>query len=163
MSSVLLSIQTTLELNTRLFRNCLSDVSEEVAARVVAKGTNSMIFIAVHLFDARIFMAQIAGTVLSHPYPEVAAAQRVQDIPAYPSLGDLIVQWNHVSTALAGCLELLSDAQLQAPSSRRFPVKDKSLLGALSFLIQHESYHVGQLSLLRRINGLSAMRYTESA
>jgi len=162
MNSVLLPLHTIVQLNTRLFRNCLADVPEDIAARCVAKGTNTILFVAVHLFDARIFMADTAGTVIAHPYPEIAAAQRAQDIPAYPSLGDLVTQWTHVSTALVSCLELLSDEQLRAPSPRRFPVVDKSLLGALSFLIQHESYHIGQLSLLRRINGLSAMRYTES-
>lgn len=163
MNSVLLPLQTIVELNTRLFKNCLAEVPDEVAAHIVAEGTNTMIFVAVHLLDARIFMADVAGTVLSHPYPEIAAAQRVQDIPTYPSLADLVVQWNHISAALFKCLELLSDEQLRAPSSRLFPVKDKSLLGALSFLIQHESYHIGQLALLRRLNGLSAMRYTGSA
>lgn len=162
MNSMLLPVHTIVALNTRLFRNCLADVSDEVAARVVAESTNTMIFVAVHVFDARIFMADTAGVALHHPYPEIASARRAQDIVDYPPLADLIVQWAHVSKALERCLESLSDECLGAPSSRRFPVGDKSLLGALSFLIQHESYHIGQLSLLRRIHGLSAMRYTES-
>lgn len=162
MNSVLLPLHTMIQLNTRLFKNCLADVTDTVAARILSEGTNTMIFIAVHVFDARIFMADAAGTVLPHPYPEIAAAKRVCDIPAYPSLGDLIIQWDHLAAGLVGCLELLSDEQLRAPSSRRFPIRDKSLLGALAFLVQHESYHIGQLSLLRRIHGLSAMRYVEN-
>jgi hypothetical protein len=38
-------------------------------------------------------------------------------------------------------------------------VGDRTLLGALAFLAQHESYHVGQLALLRKYAGLPAMRY----
>jgi len=162
MNPALLPLHTIVQLNTRLFRNCLADVPDDLASRVVAPGANTMIFIAVHLFDGRIFMADTAGMVLAHPYAEIASAERVQDISAYPLLGDLLAQWALVSPALVGCLESLSDERLQTPPSRRFPVKDKSLLGALSFLIQHESYHIGQLSLLRRVHGLSAMRYTES-
>jgi uncharacterized damage-inducible protein DinB len=33
------------------------------------------------------------------------------------------------------------------------------VLGALTFLVQHDSYHLGQLSLLRKWAGLPAMRY----
>lgn len=162
MNAAIAPLHLIVHLNTRLLKNCLADVSDEVAARVVAPGASTMIFIAAHLFDARIFAANIAGTVLPHPYPEIAEAQRVQDISAYPSVGDFLVEWARVSSALLSCLESLSDEQLQAPSSRRFPVKDRTVLGALSFLIQHESYHIGQLSMLRRFHGFSAMRYTES-
>jgi uncharacterized damage-inducible protein DinB len=34
------------------------------------------------------------------------------------------------------------------------------MLGALTFLVQHDSYHIGQLALLRKHAGLPAMRYT---
>ena len=162
MNPAMVPLHTIVRLNTLLFRNCLVDVPDDLASRVVAAGANTMIFVAVHLFDGRIFMADTAGIVLAHPYPEIAAAERVQDISAYPPMSELLAHWARVSPALVGCLESLSEEQLQRPSPRQFPVKDRSLLGALSFLIQHETYHIGQLSLLRRVNGLSAMRYTEN-
>ena len=34
------------------------------------------------------------------------------------------------------------------------------MLGALTFLVQHDSYHLGQLTFLRKLAGLPAMRYT---
>ena len=34
-----------------------------------------------------------------------------------------------------------------------------AVLGAVAFLLQHDSYHVGQLALLRKHFGLGAMRY----
>ena len=33
------------------------------------------------------------------------------------------------------------------------------ILGMLVFLVQHDSYHIGQLSLLRKYAGLAAMSY----
>jgi uncharacterized damage-inducible protein DinB len=39
------------------------------------------------------------------------------------------------------------------------PGADGTVLGALAFLAQHESYHVGQVALLRRQLGLPAMSY----
>jgi uncharacterized damage-inducible protein DinB len=161
MTSTLISIGTTLDLNTRLFKNCLHGVSDDVAARVVAERTNTMIFVAVHLLDARFFMAEIAGTSFPHPYPQVAATKRLDDIASYPRLEELIGHWGEVSITLARHLETVSDELLSSPSSRRFPVRGGRVLAALSFLVQHESYHIGQLSLLQRIHGLSAMSYAD--
>lgn len=37
------------------------------------------------------------------------------------------------------------------------PVEDKTIMGGFAFLISHESYHVGQLGLLRKELGLSTI------
>lgn len=50
-------------------------------------------------------------------------------------------------------------AELNAPSSQRFPVDLPTVHGGLGFLLQHESYHIGQLALLRKYFGYPAMRY----
>ena len=39
------------------------------------------------------------------------------------------------------------------------PVDDKSNMGLLIFMMQHESYHIGQLAILRKQAGLPAMSY----
>lgn len=48
--------------------------------------------------------------------------------------------------------------ELDEPAPQRYPGGDPSVLGALAFLVQHDSYHLGQLALLRRAHGLPAMR-----
>jgi len=48
-------------------------------------------------------------------------------------------------------------------STTRFPVADPTRLGTLAFLAQHDTYHIGQLALLRRFVGLKAMSYRERA
>ena len=40
------------------------------------------------------------------------------------------------------------------------PLEDSSVLGLLGFMVQHDSYHVGQLSMLRKHAGLPAMSYS---
>ena len=56
----------------------------------------------------------------------------------------------HLAATLAGApAELLNES-----SPQRFPIADSTRLGAIAFLAQHESYHVGQLALLaRQANG----------
>jgi hypothetical protein len=42
----------------------------------------------------------------------------------------------------------------------RFPIGDATVLGLIAFMVQHDSYHIGQLALLRKHYGLPAMRYS---
>jgi uncharacterized damage-inducible protein DinB len=163
MNPSLVPLHAILALNTRLFRNCFIDVSDEMAGRIITERTNTMIFIALHCLDARVFIAEVAGVSLSHPFPEIASAARLADIESYPSLNELLRAWTEVSGGLSRALETVTEAALQAASPRRFPGSDGSRRGALSFLVQHESYHIGQLSLLRRIFGLASMSYAETS
>ena len=120
-----------------------------------------MLFIAHHCLDARILMAETAGLSLAHPFPEIAEAERVEDVCFYLPVTEVLIRWTEISEDVIRSLGALSQEELQAPSEKRFPVPDLSILSALSFLVQHESYHIGQLSLLRRILGFSAMIYGE--
>ena len=50
--------------------------------------------------------------------------------------------------------------QLTRPNVHRFPLGDSTELGLLAFLVQHDSYHVGQMGFIRRQLGKPAMAYT---
>jgi len=41
----------------------------------------------------------------------------------------------------------------------RFPISDTTALGMITFLTQHDSYHIGQVGFLRRQLGKPAMTY----
>jgi uncharacterized damage-inducible protein DinB len=49
--------------------------------------------------------------------------------------------------------------QLRRPDAHRFPLGDSTELGLLTFLVQHDSYHIGQMGFLRRQLGKPAMSY----
>ena len=53
----------------------------------------------------------------------------------------------------------LDSAILNEKSKDKFPIDDESVLGGISFLVGHEAYHIGQLSILRKFFGLEAMKY----
>ena len=57
-------------------------------------------------------------------------------------------------------LDAITVAELDAVAKSPFPGPEQSVLGLLTFLAQHDSYHVGQLAMLRKHAGLPAMRYT---
>ena len=73
-------------LGRRLVRRALEDLPEEAALFRVAPGSNHIAFLALHLLDARAWMANLmAGSTLKHDFaPLVDAARGVDDIEAYP-------------------------------------------------------------------------------
>jgi uncharacterized damage-inducible protein DinB len=148
-------------LNTRLVHNCLDGLTEEQGRARPVAAANSAAFIAAHVADTRFAIVAWLGAPLENPLSATLAdARGIDDIAELPTLAEIRAAWDVVSGALEGRLALLSAEELDAPSPQRFPAGGPTLLGALSFLAQHDSYHVGQLALLRKAAGLPAMRYS---
>lgn len=163
MNSKLPPLLAAFRLNTRLFLNCLDGLSDELARSRPAAGCNSLAYIALHLHDARHYLAEYLGTTVADPFgPITAEARSIDDISVYPSLAEARTAWLEITEALERRFRELSDEELERPSPPQapdFPVDDKTTLGGVAFLLQHESYHLGQLALLRRILGLEAMSW----
>lgn len=155
------SLGALLRLNTHLLLNCFDQVTDDQAAHRVVPQVNSMAFIAAHLIDTRHVLLEIIGGSGDNPVrPLLANARSIDDVIALPALPELLSAWQGVASAIEERLANVGDAALDAPSTRRFPGGDPSTLGALAFLVQHDSYHIGQLAMLRRVHGLPAMRYS---
>jgi hypothetical protein len=84
-------------------------------------------------------------------------AKTLDDMKGALPLDGTRAAWASVSQALQDALGTLTAGQLDTPSNMRFPIADKSLLGVLAFLVQHDSYHLDQFSLLRRQLGHPGM------
>jgi uncharacterized damage-inducible protein DinB len=151
-----------LRLNTKLLRNCVDGMSDEAAATRPSPATNNAAFIAAHCADARFYLLRLLGVELANPLtPYLAHAKGHDDIGRLPSLAVVGDAWTSASHALRERLEAISSEELdaEAPNAPPFPGTDKSGLALLTFLVQHESYHLGQLALLRKFVGLPAMKY----
>ena len=151
-------------LHTRLFLNCLDEMSDEAAGLRVGGQTNSAAFVAAHLVDSRAWTARMLGVDLPAPFGgSVAYGSAMDDLAEVPTLDSAREEWLAVSTVLESRLAALTPADLTSPASQRFPIDDPTTGGALTFLLHHEAYHLGQLALLRRAVGLPAMRYGPAA
>ncbi len=147
-------------LNTRLLLNCLDGVTDEQAQQRVTDSTNSLAFLACHLTDARCFLGEYLGSHIGNPHSALLTVARgIEDIPEFPPMSVIRKEWSSVARELAGILEGLSESTVAVASSQRFPVDDSTVLGGVTFLAQHESYHIGQMALLRKALGLEAMKY----
>lgn len=164
MTAAVTSVAEIYSLNTALLANCFTGVSDAQAGARVLPGTNSMAFVAVHVVDARFYAASLLGRTVPNPLQATAATvERIEDVTSLPSVAELLEIWASISARLQEALVAASADRLAVPGPRPFPVRDGSVLGALTFLAQHESYHVGQLALIRKALGHSAMSYARPA
>jgi uncharacterized damage-inducible protein DinB len=154
------AIASILRLNTRLFLNCLDEVTEEQALRRPGDSANNIAFIACHLVDSRHFACRYLGIELVHPFgSRLDDVRSIEDVTWLPLLAETRTAWKHLAPTLEECVAGLADDELRTPSAQRFPVDDPTIAGGVAFLVQHESYHIGQLAILRKLAGHSAMKY----
>lgn len=156
--SVLLNL---VRLNTRLFTNALEGVSNEEALRRINDKTNNISFIALHVLDARYYLCGYLGEDIPNPFNDTLDnINSIEQMTEYPRLETIITHWEEISPRLEAALQKLEPERYNLKSDTDFPVEDKSILGGISFLIQHESYHIGQISFIRKYLGLNPMSYS---
>jgi uncharacterized damage-inducible protein DinB len=150
------------QLNTRLYANCLAGLNDETArARPSGKGAmNSAAFIAAHLVDSRYWILSLMGGKETSPLKGCEGGfNNIEQVTSYPSLAETQKAWNDVGRTLHRQLDAVTPAQWDARHDLGFTMGDNSLFAILTFMAQHESYHLGQLGLLRKHAGLEAMAY----
>ena len=156
-------LHTIFQLNTRLFLNCFEDASDDLARSRPGQASNSMAYIALHLHDARHYLARYLAVAEPDPFAAITAeAADIDDIEVYPSIAELRTAWMEISLALENRFPQLTSASIAEPSppdAPDFPVGDNTVLGGIAFLLQHEAYHLGQLAYLRKLLGLPAMSW----
>ena len=158
-------LRALIELNTDLVLNCLDGISEADARARLAGVTNSISFLLAHIADARFFLAKLVGRPLENPLEtRLSGVRSIDDAPSLPPLGELRGIWVAISGHVLQAVDEATAGQWAGPSGSEyaFPVADPTLLGAVAFLVQHESYHLGQISLLRKARGFAAMSYRRS-
>jgi len=154
------TISELLRLNTLLFRNCLVGMTDEQSRRRPTPTTNHAAFVAAHVADARFFLLKVLGAEQPSPLsPYLASARCLDDVQQWPTLTETQSAWTHAGRALRDRLDAMTVAEWDCPCTPAFLGAGVSRLSGLSFLAQHEAYHIGQLSLLRTYVGLPAMKY----
>jgi uncharacterized damage-inducible protein DinB len=124
---------------------------------------NHIAFLALHLLDARTYAANLmSGPPVRHELAEMLeSATGIDDIAVFPALEQVTREWGEVCDAFERRLKEQDESSLSAESGRTYPNGRSDLLGVLSFLMHHESYHIGQVNLLRRHAGLKPVSFHE--
>jgi uncharacterized damage-inducible protein DinB len=149
-----------LKMNTALVRNCLDGVDEALAAKRPNEHTNSLGFLALHIVDARFWLARRCGLDAHHPMEgDLSRARSIEDLPKLPSLDRILHSLGESEAVLE---EAFLQADLARDSGQTF-VLGGTVLDAIAFMTQHDSYHLGQMALVRKFFGLPAMSYKTPA
>ena len=148
------------DLNTRLLLNCVSDLDDSRMTGHPIGELNSAAFLVAHLIDTRHYMLGILERPAENPVaPYVADARSMADVRELPPKEELFESWANAGALLRDALRGVAETTL-AKATQELPGSDGTVLGALYFLLVHEGYHIGQLSFIRRMYGLPAMRYS---
>jgi uncharacterized damage-inducible protein DinB len=145
--------------NTLTLRVGLGDVSDDLANRRWRSGDGSSIgFLVGHLLSSRYGLLKRFGETAENPYAELfGASAQPRDEAEYPPVAELAAAWDEVASRLERTIGNLSDEDIEAPAEG-FPVADQTVRGALMFMAWHESYHVGQIGLMRTEMGLPSVQ-----
>lgn len=120
--------------------------------------TNHLSFLACHVLDARCFLLRLLGRDAENPFSHLLdGASGIEEVPAFPPVEDVLRAWQATERELEEALRGVPAEDLDGEAPGDFPVDDPSLLGAVSFLASHESYHVGQMGLIRKFHGLGPL------
>jgi hypothetical protein len=153
-------------LQTRLFNNVLEGIEENQGSERLSDHVNHLQWIAGHLTNSRYRLAPMLGLNATFPYTEIytdlsapppnnrAISQFIQ----YPPLTEIKKLWNDLAVTFSERISDLSTEQLASETPIAVPT-GKTLSDLLSFIASHESYHIGQMSIIRKYVGLPAMSY----
>lgn len=145
--------------NSSLLYNTFTDVTEEISLKRPNKKTNSMMFILLHTIDARYFLLKELGVKISNPFAKyVDWANTIDDIKTYPKLKRVLSEWKKLDVLFLEKLSRLQQKKLSANTNYDFP-GGKKVIDMISFLAEHEAYHVGQLAYVRKFLGLKAVMF----
>jgi hypothetical protein len=124
--------------------------------------TNSFEWIAGHLVVGRYRTAMRLGMEVA-PYPHLDQFANSSAPPPnaiafnrniqYPSLTNCREHWMKYSALILEKLEKADEALLSTTLALNVPIGGNTLKDMLAFTALHESYHIGQLSILRKSMG----------
>lgn len=153
-------ISVILSLHRRLYESALRDISPEHLDRRLTENTNHMRWIAGHLAHTRALIAGLLGDTSLGESPLAAFNEPITDGATYPNLDDIRTFFQRATGAIHARLPHVTAELLDAPAPMPHPANDATVGGLVDFLVDHESYHIGQLGFIRKALGYGAMSYS---
>lgn len=145
--------------NATLVHLGLEDMTDEHARWRMRDGEgSSILFLVGHMLSSRVVVLNTLGHETDNPYKErFGSTFRPLADDDEISVAELARQWDEIAEKLAAALGQISEDQALAPVEG-YPIPDQTVRGALMFRAWHESYHTGQLGLMRTELGYQALR-----
>lgn len=151
---------------TDWYISVLEDMKNDDGSKVIGEKTNSLEWIAGHLIVTRCRNIARLG-IEAGPY-EYLDTFVDQTLPPpnfrpfdrnkkYPDLTVCREAWSKYSRIFIEALESADDNILKTEIPLRGPTGGNTIEDLLTSIVLHESYHIGQMSMIRKTLGYKAM------
>ena len=137
--------------NTDIVNKAITDVSPEHWFRKPGDDSNHLMFVLGHLVVHRARTLKTIGGDWDSPWGSLFArgAVRVDDAK-YPSVDEMRAAWHEVSDELVARLTQPNVEVLTQDAPKSPPSFDGKISGTVAFYAFHDTYHVGQVSYIRK-------------
>lgn len=155
------ALKAQFDLQTRLFNNVLEGITDAESHKRNSEHLNHIKWIAGHLLNTRVnSISKIAGLQPDESYvAQFARGSSLDPNLSYPPIEEIKSKWIATASAISDGITKMPEEKLAETTTVKVPIADDTFRGLLAFLISHEAYHIGQLSLLRKMIGKEAMSY----
>ena len=145
--------------NNGFLLRSVQDLAPEEWVKRPSDFCNHVAWIVGHVIWARTSVLSRLGAPWSAPWLGMfARGTKLDEGAAYPSSDTLIDAWKEVGGLLSQALENASEEALCVPVTPPGPPSaDGKISGQIRFLAWHETYHVGQVSIVRGLLGHKGM------
>ena len=145
-------------LNTNLINKTLENLSDDIAHKRVNDTGTSLHWIIGHIANSRHNVGGLfnAGTKFEKS-DLFNGGTPLKEPSEYPPIKEIKKIFEDVSEKFMKRIEELTDDDINKKLENKLPVKDDTMLAAISFFSLHESYHVGQLSYIRKQLGMEGL------
>jgi len=137
--------------NNDIVTKAVGEVAPEHWFTKPGDDSNHFMWVLGHLIWSRGNVIKLLGGQWENPYaPQFARGAKLTDREEYPSVEAMRIAWDEVSAKLTAALANVTPEGLSKVAPQGPPSFDGKVSGAVSFLAFHETYHVGQVSYLRK-------------
>ena len=137
--------------NTDIVNKAIAGVEPDHWFRKPGDDSNHLTWVLGHLIVHRGQTLKVLGVDWDNAWAELFArgSERVADAQ-YPSVDEVLNAWQDVSARLSEALKTPHEDVLTKDAPKGPPSFDGKTSGTVAFYAFHDTYHVGQVSFLRK-------------
>lgn len=147
--------------NTQIYSNLLAGITEAQANTRYNPETNTFKWIAGHIVADRYWAANKMGIKVQPPawvkgfYTEDPQDGSSEAVP----LSEMLAHFTALSEPFVAGIKAKTEAELLAEGYYEYSFGANLLVHNAAFSAHHETYHLGQLALLRKLAGMGSVNH----
>ncbi len=147
------------DLQTSWLLNSLENITDAESNIQFSENLNPIKWVAGHLTDTRMtILSLISENAIHEQYKKwfgKGSSNKLDD--SFPTIEQIKADWNNISAQLKKALQEIPEDQLLSKAPFQLSIPDETLSGLIAYFAVHESMHIGQISVLRKLIGKEAM------